>query len=115
MHMYINLLLFLFLQLWCLFYFSGSTRGKSIVFFIHFFLFLYTGIVFNHIVHSPMEVKGSSKYLSLVFHRSLEHAIWTFCELGIANLIAYYQAAITTSELSRLYGNNWNAEFLYRL
>ena len=69
----------------------------------------------SNIVHSPMELKGLSKYLSLAFHRSLERAIWTFCELGIADLMAGYQAPVTALELSQLNGNNWNAEFLYRL
>ncbi|CAF1980889.1 unnamed protein product [Rotaria magnacalcarata] len=69
----------------------------------------------NNIVHSPIELKGLSKYISLVIHRGVERAIWVFCELGIADLMASYQAPITASKLSKLNGNNWNAEFLYRL
>src|SRR5689334_2729490 len=69
----------------------------------------------ENIVHSPMELKGLSKYFSLICHRSLERAIWGFCELGIADLMADYKLPITALELSQLNGNNWNAEFLYRL
>ncbi|CAF2712605.1 unnamed protein product [Rotaria sp. Silwood2] len=69
----------------------------------------------NAIVKSPLELKGLPKYLSLIFHRSLERAVWAFCELGIADVMADYQAPITASQLSQLNGNNWNAEFLYRL
>ncbi|CAF2062756.1 unnamed protein product [Rotaria magnacalcarata] len=69
----------------------------------------------DNIVHSPIELKGLSKYVSLVIHRGVERAIWAFCELGIADIMAGYQAPITASELSKLNGNNWNAEFLYRL
>lgn len=68
-----------------------------------------------HIAHSPLELKGLSKYLSLNCHRSLARAVWTFCELGIADLMVEYQAPITASQLSKLNGNDWNAEFLYRL
>lgn len=69
----------------------------------------------NYTVRSPLELKGLSKYLSLIFHRSLERAVWAFCELGIADLMADYQAPITASKLCQLNGNNWNAGFLYRL
>jgi hypothetical protein len=69
----------------------------------------------ENIIHSPIELKGLSKYLSLIFHRALERAIWSFCELGIADLMADYQHPITALELSQLNGNSWNAEFLYRL
>ncbi|CAF4788670.1 unnamed protein product [Rotaria sp. Silwood1] len=69
----------------------------------------------NDIVSSPLELKGLSKYVSLICHRSLERAVWTFCELGIADLMADHQAPITASELSQLNENSWNAEFLYRL
>jgi hypothetical protein len=69
----------------------------------------------NTIIHSPLELKGLPKYLSLILHRSVERAIWAFCELGIADLMANHQGAITASELSQLNENNWNAEFLYRL
>jgi hypothetical protein len=69
----------------------------------------------NNIIRSPLELKGIPKYLSFSFHRLVERAIWVFCELGIADLMANHQAAITASELSQLNGNNWNAEFLYRL
>ena len=69
----------------------------------------------KHVVQSPLELKGLAKYVSLVCHRSMARAVWTFTELGIADLMANHQAPITASELSRLNGNHWNAEFLYRL
>ncbi|CAF1670970.1 unnamed protein product [Adineta ricciae] len=69
----------------------------------------------DRIIHTPMELKGFSKYLSLLFHRLTENAVWTFCELGIADLMADHKMPITALELSQLNGNNWNAEFLYRL
>ncbi|CAF5211844.1 unnamed protein product, partial [Rotaria magnacalcarata] len=69
----------------------------------------------NTIVHSPLELKGLAKYLSLTCHRALERGVWTFCELGIADIMADYQAPITAKQLSQLNGNTWNAEFLYRL
>lgn len=66
-------------------------------------------------IQSPMEVKGLSKYLSFAFHRSVERAVWTFCELGVADLMVHEQRPITAQELSRSNGNNWNSELLYRL
>ena len=69
----------------------------------------------NYTVQSPIELKGLSKFFTLVFHRSLERTLWTFCELGIADLMVDYGRPITALELSQLNGNNWNANFLYRL
>ncbi|CAF1485087.1 unnamed protein product [Didymodactylos carnosus] len=69
----------------------------------------------DRIIHSPIELKGFSKYLSLIFHQLTKDAIWTFCELRIADLMTDYKLPITALELSQLNGNNWNAEFLYRL
>ncbi|CAF3773032.1 unnamed protein product [Rotaria sp. Silwood1] len=66
-------------------------------------------------IQSPLELKGFPKFMSFLCHRSLERAIWTFCELGIPDLMASYKAPITAVELGQLNGNNWNAEFLYRL
>ncbi|UJR34421.1 hypothetical protein I4U23_021828 [Adineta vaga] len=69
----------------------------------------------NQIIHSPMELNGLSKYFSLIRHRIVEYAIWTFCELGIPDLMADHKTPITALELSQLPKNNWNAEYLYRL
>ena len=64
---------------------------------------------------SPLVEKGSSKFMSFVFHRYVERALWTFAELGIADLMANHEQPLTAIELSEINGNTWNAEFLYRL
>ncbi|CAF1332649.1 unnamed protein product [Adineta ricciae] len=69
----------------------------------------------DNIIRSPMELNGLSKYFSLIRHRVVEYAIWTFCELGIADLMNNHKMPITALELSQLHDNNWNAEYLYRL
>ena len=60
----------------------------------------------ENVIQSPMELKGLSKYLLFVFHRSLERALWTFCELDIADLMLNHQLPITALELSQLNGNH---------
>lgn len=66
-------------------------------------------------IQSPSEGSCFPKFYSLFSHRSLEQAVWIFCELGMADLMANHKVPITAMELSRLNENNWNAEFLYRL
>ena len=66
-------------------------------------------------ISSPLELKGLSKYISLSCHRTLERAVWTFAELGIADLMADCSEPITARELSQRGGQHWNAENLYRL
>ncbi|CAF1170036.1 unnamed protein product [Rotaria sordida] len=53
--------------------------------------------------------------MSFNFHRCIERVVWIFAELGIADLMADHQVPLTAIELSQLNGNQWNAEFLYRL
>ena len=69
----------------------------------------------ENVIQSPLEIKGLSKYLSFAFHRSVERALWTFCELGVADLMIHHQRPVTALQISQSNGNNWNAEFLYRL
>ena len=62
---------------------------------------------------SPLLMHGDEKYLSFVFHRFLETAVWTFAELGVADLLAAASEPQTADELARSQG--WNSEFLYRV
>lgn len=62
---------------------------------------------------SPLSTPGDAKYLSFVFHRYLETAVWTFAELGIADLFAAASEPQTADELAQSQG--WNSEFLYRV
>ncbi|CAM4792793.1 unnamed protein product [Rotaria magnacalcarata] len=67
------------------------------------------------LILSPLVIDGLPKYMSFGFHRCMERAVWTFAELGIADLMAAHKVSLTATELSQLNGNDWNAEFLYRL
>ncbi|CAF2789396.1 unnamed protein product [Rotaria sp. Silwood2] len=67
------------------------------------------------LILSPLVTDGLPKYMSLVFHRCMERVVWTFNELGIADLMAQHKMPLTATELSQLNGNDWNSEFLYRL
>jgi hypothetical protein len=58
-------------------------------------------------------VTGYRKYLSFVTNRLLETAVWTFAELGVADLLAAADTPQTADELAQKQG--WNSEFLYRL
>ena len=69
----------------------------------------------TYTVPSPLELKGLSKYFALSSYRSLERGVWAFAELGIADLMGEYKKPISAKELCQLNGNNWNAEYLYRL
>ena len=66
-------------------------------------------------IYSPLELQGLPKFISLSSHRTIERAVWTFAELGIADLMAECQRPITALELSQRAGQQWNAEYLYRL
>ena len=66
-------------------------------------------------IYSPLELKGLPKYLSLNSHRTIERAVWTFAELGIADMMADVEGPITALELSRRASQHWNAEYLFRL
>ena len=66
-------------------------------------------------IYSPLELKGLAKFISLSSHRTIERAVWTFAELGIADLMADCQEPITALELSQRGGHQWNAEYLFRL
>ncbi|UJR13000.1 hypothetical protein I4U23_000026 [Adineta vaga] len=69
----------------------------------------------DDIFQSQTKRKGLSKYVSLTLLAGIERAIWAFCELNIADLMAQYQKPVTALELSQFGENNWNAKFLYRL
>lgn len=56
---------------------------------------------------------GFQKYFSIISNRLLENAIWTFAELGIADLLAAAGTPQTANELAQKQG--WNSELLYRL
>ena len=58
-------------------------------------------------------VAGFPKYLSFFVYRVLETTIWTFTELGIADLLAAADTPQTADEIAQKQG--WNAEFLYRV
>jgi hypothetical protein len=66
-------------------------------------------------IYSPLELKGLPKYISSSLHRTIDRAVWTFAELGIADLMADCQGPITALQLSQRGGEQWNAEYLYRL
>ncbi|CAF1377994.1 unnamed protein product [Rotaria sordida] len=66
-------------------------------------------------IRSPLVIDGLPKFMSFNFHRCIERVVWIFAELGIADLMADHQVPLTAIELSQLNGNQWNAEFLYRL
>ena len=55
-------------------------------------------VMAENVSQSPMEVKGLSKYLSFTFHRSVERALWTFCELGVADLMVHHQYSVSAVE-----------------
>jgi hypothetical protein len=56
---------------------------------------------------------GFPKYLSLIANRLLETALWTFAELGVADLFPEDDTPQTADELAQKQG--WNSEYLYRL
>jgi hypothetical protein len=56
---------------------------------------------------------GFPKYLSFMSNRLLETVVWTFAELGIADLLQAADKPQTADELAQKQG--WNSEFLYRL
>jgi hypothetical protein len=56
---------------------------------------------------------GFRKYTSLVTNHFCNTAIWTFAELGIADLLAASNQPLTADELAKQQG--WNSEYLYRL
>ncbi len=56
---------------------------------------------------------GFPKYLSLIANRLLETAVWTFAELGVADLFSDDDTPQTADELAQKQG--WNSEYLYRL
>ncbi|CAF0928084.1 unnamed protein product [Didymodactylos carnosus] len=64
---------------------------------------------------SPMVKTGLPKFMSFLTHRYVERALWAFAELGVADQMASHESPLTAAELSRLNGNNWNSEFLYRV
>ena len=56
---------------------------------------------------------GFPKYLSLIANRLLETAVWTFAELGVADLFPQDDTPQTADQLAQKQG--WNSEYLYRL
>ncbi|CAF0879940.1 unnamed protein product [Adineta steineri] len=56
---------------------------------------------------------GFGKYMSFITNRLLENIVWTFTELGIANIFAAVDKPQTAEELAKKQG--WNSEYLYRL
>ncbi len=56
---------------------------------------------------------GFPKYLSLIANRILETAVWTFAELGVADVFPEDDTPQTADELAQKQG--WNSEYLYRL
>jgi hypothetical protein len=58
-------------------------------------------------------VAGIPKYLSFFTNRLLETSVWTFADLGVADLLAAADSPQTANELAQKQG--WNTEFLYRL
>ncbi|CAF3816992.1 unnamed protein product, partial [Adineta steineri] len=56
---------------------------------------------------------GFGKYMSFITNRLLENTVWTFAELGIADLFAAVDKPQTAEELAKKQG--WNSEYLYRL
>ncbi|CAF4307812.1 unnamed protein product, partial [Adineta steineri] len=56
---------------------------------------------------------GFGKYMSFITNRLLETIVWTFAELGIADLFAAVDKPQTAEELARKQGRN--SEYLYRL
>jgi hypothetical protein len=58
-------------------------------------------------------VAGFPKYLSFFVYRVLETTIWTFAELGIADLLAAAGTPQTADEIAQKQG--WNTEILYRV
>ena len=59
------------------------------------------------------QASGFPKYLSFFTNHLLETAVWTFAELGIADLLGATDSEHTADELAQKQG--WNTEFLYRL
>ncbi len=65
------------------------------------------------IIMAQYPVAGFPKYLSLIANRLLETAVWTFAELGVADLFPQSDTPQTADELAQKQG--WNSEYLYRL
>lgn len=64
-------------------------------------------------VVSSIALSGVRKYLTMVFERYFETAVWTFAECGIADVLAAASGPQTADELARSQG--WNSECLYRV
>ena len=58
-------------------------------------------------------VAGFPKYLSFIANRLLETSVWTFTELGIADLLVAADTPQTADEIAQKQG--WDTEILYRL
>lgn len=55
---------------------------------------------------SPLSLEGFPKFRFFFLHRLIEHDLWTFAELGIADLMVEYRLPITAVELSQMHGQN---------
>jgi hypothetical protein len=66
---------------------------------------------------SPFTLDGLPKYLSLTYHRFIEHAVFTFGELNLADRLvnAKPDQGMTVQEIMGDERLNWNTDLLYRV
>lgn len=62
---------------------------------------------------SPLSTSGIGKFTSFVLHRLIESSVWTFAELGIADVFQQHKEPQTAKQLADAQG--WNKECLYRI
>ncbi|CAF3747344.1 unnamed protein product [Rotaria sp. Silwood1] len=66
---------------------------------------------------SPLTLDGLSKYFSFGYHRLIEHAVYTFGELNVADRLvnAKSDQGMTVQEIIGDNSLNWNSDMLYRI
>ncbi|CAF3906656.1 unnamed protein product, partial [Rotaria sp. Silwood1] len=66
---------------------------------------------------SPLTLDGLPKYLSFGYHRLIEHVVYTFVELNLADRLvnAKSDQGMTVQEIIGDDSLNWNADMLYRI
>ncbi|CAF3456719.1 unnamed protein product [Rotaria sp. Silwood2] len=66
---------------------------------------------------SPLTLDGLPKYLSLCYHRLIEHAMYTFAELNLADRLVHARPdqGMTVQEIMDGERSCWDPNFIYRL
>ena len=66
---------------------------------------------------SPLTMDGLNKFLSMAYHQFINHAIYTFADLRIADQLIHAPSdcGFTTEEIIHNGGRQWNSQLLYRI